>query len=287
MHVSALPIRATSRNPEPRRHPLRGTRDRPVILITGAAGVIATILARALSGDHDLIGVDVVPSAEPKQFSEYHVLSVADRNAMLPLASQADYIIHLATGAPAGWHGLIDAEINGTRNLIDGAISGDCRRLIIGSSNHVVGWHELDYLAGRDDAVVPLPVDSPPRPDGLYACAKTFSEALGRAAAEWAGLPVSILRIGTVRAIDDPLRYLDEPGLSYIGKPEDVLHRLRLTWLSHPDLIRICRDEFAHPDTFRLRFAISAEDSPLWGIDALAWQAPAAHPEISFSKADR
>jgi nucleoside-diphosphate-sugar epimerase len=46
--------------------------------------------------------------------------------------------------------------------------------------------------------------DDPPRPVSVYGCTKLFGEALGRFHADRSGLGVACLRLGAVRAPDDP-----------------------------------------------------------------------------------
>lgn len=246
---------------------------RPRVLVTGSSGVLGTALARDLGADHDLIGLDPLPVSEPQYWAETMTGSVGERDRVLALVAAADYALHLAHGANQGWEGLRLVDIDGTRNVLDGALRGVCRRVVICSSNHVVGWSELDYLARVD---VPLPVGpkSPPRPDGLYGVAKAAGEALARAAAELAGLPVSVLRIGTVRADDDLDRAVTEPGFAYIGDLAAVRRRLQRTWLFHVDLVRIVREEFAAAETFRLRYATSSPDNEVWSNQPLLWNAP-------------
>lgn len=246
---------------------------RPRVLITGSSGVLATALARDLVADYDLIGLDPLPVNEPEHWVTTTTGSVGDRGQVLKLAAGADFALHLAHGADQGWEGLCTVDIDGTRNVLDGALRGPCRRIVIGSSNHVVGWSEVDYLA-KVEIELPVGPQSPPRPDGLYGVAKLAGEALGRAAAELTGLPVSVLRIGTVRAIDDPVLAATEPGFAYIGDPAAVHRRLQRTWLFHSDLVRIVREEFAAVETYRLRYATSSPNDELWSSQPLTWTAP-------------
>jgi uronate dehydrogenase len=264
-----LPVSARKRDLRPSPEPIGR---RPRVLITGSAGVVATVLARDLRTDHDLVGLDVQPIREPECWSETIELSVGERDMVLKLGAEADYILHLAHGSCGGWSGLREVEIDGTRNVLDGAIRGSCRRVVLASSNHVTGWSELDYLAGMP-VDLPLEPSAPPRPDGLYGVAKIAGEALGRAAAEFIGLPVSVLRIGTVRLDDDLELAVGEDEFAYIGDREAIRHRLNRTWLSHADLVRHVREEFMASETFRLRYAASAEDE-VWSAHTLTWTMP-------------
>jgi nucleoside-diphosphate-sugar epimerase len=271
-----IPVTATRRESRPAAAGPRPPADRRArVLLTGSAGVVGTVLARHLSNEYELFGLDPRPVPEPGHWAGPVLGSVADRTQAMSLAAGMDFVLHLATGVSQGWAGLSQVDIEGTRNVLDGALSGGCRRVLICSSNHVVGWTELDYLSGLD---VDLPVGplSLPRPDGLYGAAKAAGEALGRAAAEFAGLPVTILRIGTVRLDDRIDAALDEPGFAYIGDRAAVRDRLRRTWLYHRDLVQIIRAEFAAPETFRLRYATSFPDNRLWSHQPFTWSGPSA-----------
>ncbi|MDQ0820751.1 nucleoside-diphosphate-sugar epimerase [Arthrobacter sp. V4I6] len=259
---SALPIVCTSRRPTATPpHPL-GT-----LLITGAAGTVGTIAAAALQGRFRLVSLDLKPPAEPELF-DVIIGSVADRDLVFSATARADHVLHLAGGAPKGWDGLLDAELGGTRNVIDGALESGCVRVVLASSNHVSGWHELDQLAGA--ALSQAAPSDPLRPDGLYAASKAFVEALGRSAAECSGLPVSVLRIGTMRVVDDPRALAGSRAFRYIGSPEQVVARMERTWLYHEDFRRILLEEFAAKETFRLRYAVSGTNSP-WSTEILSW----------------
>ncbi|MDQ1248778.1 MAG: uronate dehydrogenase [Actinomycetota bacterium] len=270
--MTTIPVSATQRATRPDPGPVMTGRP-PRVLVTGAAGAVATALARDLGTDHALVALDVDPVREPEHWAEAHKVSVGDRDAVLALMADADFALHLAHGAYAGWEGLREVDIDGTRNILDGALAGRCRRVILASSNHFGGWSELDNLAGRP-APLPVTPSDPPRPDGLYGVAKATMEAMGRAAAECFALPVSVLRVGTCRAEDDVEKAVREPGFSYLGDLDAVRRRLSQTWLSHPDLFRIVREELAASETFRLRYAISSTDDVLWSVAPMTWTAP-------------
>jgi nucleoside-diphosphate-sugar epimerase len=274
---SEIPVSAVARTHRA-RPATPPAQTRPRVLVTGAAGVLGTVLARHLGADHALVAVDLAPVREGGHWAEVHQVSVGDRPTVLKLAADVDYALHLAHGAYAGWEGLREVDIDGTRNILDGALAGRCRRVVLASSNHVVGWSELDHLAGAP-ADLPVHPADPPRPDGLYGAAKATMEALGRAAAECHGLPVSVLRVGTVRLDDDPDQAAAEPGFGYIGDRDAVRRRLRKTWLHHGDLVRMIREELAAGETYRLRYATSCTDESLWALAPLTWTATDTTPD--------
>ena len=43
---------------------------------------------------------------------------------MLKAAAETEYILHLAHGSHEGWDGLREVDIDGTRNVLDGAMRG-------------------------------------------------------------------------------------------------------------------------------------------------------------------
>lgn len=262
----SIPVVATER--QPLGHSNGSSLQR--MLITGASGVIGTILANRLQSTYHITGLDIRPPAEETPFTSFIQASLGDRDLVMGLASEAEVILHLATGATAGWDGLLSAEINGTRNLLDGALGAKCRRFIYASSNHVSGWAEIDFLTGKGDINPVHPADMP-RPDGLYAAAKVFAESLLRCAAEWSGLGVSILRIGTVRCEDIPSLYYNAKDFEYIGDKTAVQNRLARTWLRHSDLLRLVQEEIAAKETFRLRFASSNQENQMWSTQTYQW----------------
>lgn len=238
------------------------------ILITGAAGVVGSIAADSLRKDFRLIALDLKMPSRPELYHEIHTGNLNDPDLVMAAASEADYILHLSGGVSSGWPGLLDSEISGTRNVLNAALAQQTRRVIMASSNHVTGWHELDQIAGRTDRKYEW--TDPIRPDGLYGASKAFVEALGRSAAEYAGLPVSVLRIGTMRLEDSPNQLRNDPSFKFVGTPDDVVARMNRTWLYHEDFDKILREELRADETFRLRFAVSGEESP-WTTEVLSW----------------
>jgi hypothetical protein len=262
-----IPVKATRRRPYQVIQPIPLAV--PRILVTGSSGVVAGVLIRRLSAKYEIRGVDVLPAAQSLALSREYQGSVGDRELLGKAAEGVEFILHLATGAGRGWAGLVEVEIEGTRNVLDVAIAAGARRVIIASTNHVNGWDEIDFHA-TGHSNYPLSPSAPLRPDGLYASAKLFAEALGRSAAEYAGLGVSVLRIGTVRATDKVEAYVHDPEFDYLGSSAVAYSRLNKTWLSHNDLTAIVQEEMHATELFRLRFAASSEE--YWSRDLLVWK---------------
>ena len=204
---------------------------------------------------------------------------VRDRALLQKLIRPSSLVIHLATGQRDGWDGLLAVDMLATKLLLDTAVAGRARRVVIASSNHVVGGFELDFcsrgtapglgITSPRDAVEPT---DPIRPDSEYGAAKAFAEAYGRYVAETTALKVSCLRIGTVAHPDDPSAHAESPGFRQIpGGREGVERRLRATWLYHDDLVRILREEIDADERFRLRFAVSDNPGRFWSLRTYRW----------------
>jgi uronate dehydrogenase len=90
--------------------------------------------------------------------------------------------------------------------------------------------------------------DATPRPDGLYASTKAFSEALGRMYADRFGMEFVALRIGT-----------------FAERPRTA--RELCTWLSHDDARRLVRAALTGPvDGFLAVYGVSANTRRWWEL---------------------
>jgi NAD+ dependent glucose-6-phosphate dehydrogenase len=249
------------------------------LLITGSSGAIGTILVRGLSEEYGIVGLDRRPPQLHHANFTWQEGSISDAELLQRVLPGSRAVIHLATGSPDGWTGLCDTDIVGTKLLFDIASQCGVQRVIFASTNHVVGRFELDRLAGVPSTEPARSLlTGPVRPDSAYGAAKAFGEAYARFAAETLPLSVSCLRIGTVRLHDDPERFVASPEFSHIpGGEEGVRQRLRATWLRHPDLLAIVREELHASDKFRLRFAVSDNPGRFWPLEVYRWD-PALLP---------
>jgi uronate dehydrogenase len=149
-----------------------------------------------------------------------------------------------------------------TWNVLEAAVAGRVRRVVLASSNHVVGGYEHDQpyrsiITGERDGLDPrsvpvLSADVPVRPDGAYAAGKVMDEAAARFFADDRGLSVLALRIGTVR-----------PG----DRPESARHLATL--LTHRDLVHLVECCIDAPDDLRFGafYGVSANTWRIWDIE--------------------
>ena len=224
------------------------------ILLTGAAGGIATAVRpvlRELAGEvvlTDRVDVDAVEPGERFVRAE-----LADPAPWEALAAGCDAIVHLgAVPDEAAFDVLAGPNLHGAFHVYDAARRAGVRRAVVASSGRATGFYRVgERLDG----------EATPRPDGLYAATKAFSEALGRMYADKFGLEVVALRIGT---------FLERP----------VTVRDLSTWLSHDDARRLVRAALTGPvDGFLAVYGVSANTRGWWDLPASLGYVPADDAE--------
>jgi uronate dehydrogenase len=186
----------------------------PTVLITGAAGRIGTALREGLAGRAGLRLLDIQPM-EARDGEEVVCADITCSGVMDEAVAGCSAVVHLA-GIPGetGFEELLDANIRGTYHVFEAArASTTCRRVILGSTNHVTGFYPVG------ETIDPL---APPRPDGFYGASKAYGELLGRLYHEKHGLEVVAIRIG-----------------SFLPRPTSPRHAH--TWISPRDMVQLVR----------------------------------------------
>jgi uronate dehydrogenase len=211
----------------------------PVIVITGAAGLVGSMLRPRLARpDRTLRLVDIAPLvAGPGE--EAVQASVTDLAAMTQACRGADAIIHLGgISGEASWPRILEVNINGGYVAFEAARRAGVPRVIFASSNHAVGF------TPRTD--FPVPDYAFPAPDTNYGVSKVATEALAAMYHHRYGLDAICVRI-----------------LSCFPRPADV--RMLSTWLSPDDagrLFEACLT--AERPGFRVIFGVSANTRGGW-----------------------
>jgi uronate dehydrogenase len=211
----------------------------PVIVITGAAGLVGSMLRPRLARpDRTLRLVDVVPlTAGPGE--EAIQASVTNLDAMTAACQGAEAVIHLA-GIPgeAPWPRILETNINGGYAAFEAARRAGTPRVIFASSNHAVGFSPRESF--------PVPDYAFPVPDTYYGVSKAAVEALAAMYHYRHGLDAICVRI-----------------LSCFPRPTNV--RMLSTWLSPDDTGRLFEACLTaeHPG-FRVIFGVSANTRGGW-----------------------
>jgi NAD(P)-dependent dehydrogenase (short-subunit alcohol dehydrogenase family) len=209
-----------------------------VVLITGAAGTIGSMLRRSLArpGRH-LRLLDVAPQEPlaPGEDAELIVGSFLDVAVMADACRDANVVLHfggLSTNE-FDWDQYLDVNINGTYVLLEAARAAGVPRVIYASSNHAVGFQPIEDGSVAPDYLFP-------RPDSFYGVSKVASESLGSLFHDRYGLDVVCLRIG-----------------SYGERPANL--RQLWSWLSPGDCVRLIEAAMATPSPgFRVVWGVSA-----------------------------
>src|ERR1051326_1883467 len=211
----------------------------PVVVVTGAAGLVGSMLRPRLARPGRTLRVlDIAPmTAEPGE--EVIQASVTDLNAMTSACQGADAVIHLA-GIPgeAAWSRILETNINGRYVVFEAARRARTPRGIFASSNHAVGF------APR--AAFPVPDYAFPAPDTYYGISKAATEAMAAMYHLRYGLDAICVRI-----------------LSCFPRPANP--RMLSTWLSPDDtgrLFEACLT--AERPGFRVIFGVSANTRGGW-----------------------
>ncbi|MFC9331233.1 NAD-dependent epimerase/dehydratase family protein [Kitasatospora sp. NPDC057015] len=164
---------------------------RPLLLVTGARGVLGSLLRPTLRDQYSLrvSDRDAAGSSGP---DEVLVGDLTDPGFATEAVAGVDAILHLAAYASprAPWP-AIAPNIAMTHNVLAAAEHHSIDKVVLASSNHAAG---LNYRDGE------CPVDpaAAPRPCCAYGTAKLAEEALGRLHAVRTGASVMSIRFGLV-----------------------------------------------------------------------------------------
>jgi nucleoside-diphosphate-sugar epimerase len=190
---------------------------REKVLVTGAAGRVARMIAPSLRAEFQLRRLDVA-AQEPFADDELVNADVRDVDAVVAACAGVSAVIHLAAQpAEAEFRSLLlPRNLDGSWAAYEAAVKARVPRLVFASTIQTVDGAAVDVMVS--------PVD-PPLPVSVYACTKLFGEALGRFHADNSGLGVACLRLGAVTASDDPRLATDE--------------RFRSLWCDARDLARL------------------------------------------------
>ena len=236
---------------------IAGATKRRRVVVTGAAGLIGSIVVPDLARHHDTVGLD-----RARGHAVRRVDSRRER-ALTRAFAGADAVLDLAANSDirASWDDVSGNNIPATVATFEAARQAGVRRVVFASSSHVVGLYErdapyADVLAGRYDGLDPsalprLDERSPLRPDGPYAIAKALGEATARYYAEAHGISAICLRIGSV---------------ARSSRPENP--RQFSTLLTHADLRRLVHAAL-DADTsisFALIYGVSANTWRIWDL---------------------
>jgi nucleoside-diphosphate-sugar epimerase len=165
---------------------------KPLLAITGGAGRIATALRPLLRDRYRLRLADRLPvKTELVDGEESLIAEMANLHDAERMAQGADKVLHLAGNAStsATWEDVKGSNVEGTFNAYEAARRHGIKKVVLASTNHVMGFYNLEEKW-------PIDTDQDIRPDSLYGVSKAFGEALGRYYSDTFGMSMICLRIG-------------------------------------------------------------------------------------------
>ena len=227
------------------------------VLITGAGGLIGSLLRTSLSSTYEIRSLTLEPIDDVDSITA----DITDMEAMLQACQGVDSVIHLAASVShlAPWESVLHNNIVGAYTVFEAACQAGVKQIIFASSNHAVGTYDLEnapdiYYTGQPklDHLVPA------RPDGYYGVSKSFGETLGRYYADHRGMRIICLRIGMISRRDYPPR----------GSMQESEHRLAAIWLSQRDMVQLAEKCLAADSVqYDIFYGISNNPHPFYDLE--------------------
>ncbi|MFC7535104.1 NAD-dependent epimerase/dehydratase family protein [Actinoplanes sp. GCM10030250] len=207
------------------------------ILVTGSSGRVGSLLRARLARPGRVLRLfDLIePPALPGTGAEEVVTgSIDDLDVLVAALKGVDAVLHLGGYShEASAEEVLRVNAYGTYCLLEAARRTGVNRILLGSSNHVAGFHRRDEQRGE------VPGDVEARPDTLYGWSKVAVESAGRLFHDRFGMDVICLRIGQCFAT-----------------PRG--HRGLAMWLSPDDCARLVEAAISAPEPgFRQVWGIS------------------------------
>lgn len=238
------------------------------VAITGAAGLIGGVLRRGLADRYELRCLTHRPAPFPS-----NIVDLADLPGLTAAIERTDVVVHLAGAATpdAPWESVLEANIVGTRNVLEACAASGVPKVVLASSNHVVGGYEVAEAPAiyhrRRDPLLDERADI--RADSLYGVSKAWGEILARFYHDFRGLSAICLRIGTVLRDDDPATPAIAVTASWLQlTTQEKYERLQATWLSHRDCTELVIAAIEADVGWAIAYGVSDNPGRFWSLDS-------------------
>ena len=239
------------------------------VLVTGANGVIGTAVREYLGDRYELRSLTHRPVDFPSHVGDIADFAAIGRPSMV---STRWCISPPASQIESPWEDVLPNNLIGTYNVFEAARQAGVKTVVYASSNHAVGMYEVsgkpELYELDDPRVYDHTIEL--RPDSLYGVSKVYGEAMGRFYMEQHGLRVICLRIGAVRADDEPY------SPSNIGSPRPLLepltpeqrrNRMRAMWMSRRDCAQLIQRSIEADDVpWAIVYGISNNPRQFWDL---------------------
>jgi nucleoside-diphosphate-sugar epimerase len=235
---------------------MSSTNPKKLLAITGGAGRIGTALRPLLRDRYRLRLADIRPVAGLQEGEEALEADVASLAASERIADGADMVLHLA-GNPSTsgtWDEMRVANIEGTFNIYEAARRHGIRKVVLATTNHVMGFYNLENQ-------YPIRTDWAIRPDSLYGVSKAFGEALARYYSDAFDMSMICLRIG------------------WFTDRQPAITRLNPLWISDRDITQIITLCLETPRKFGIYNGTSNNPQNHWDLTS-------AREELGYNPQD-
>jgi nucleoside-diphosphate-sugar epimerase len=182
------------------------------ILVTGGSGLLGRALLPLLA-DHEVVHFGLEPPGDGRPFIAGDLCRA---DAVAEACRGCEAVIHLAALHGRAWEAAGDeigfgVNLEGTRNILEGAARAGARRVV---------WTSSIWAAGHGPVPPYLPIDEdlPRQPCELYGLTKLLGEALCRYYTQRHGLSTLALRPAGIAPAE---RYRPD-DLAYLGGVVDV-----------------------------------------------------------------
>jgi hypothetical protein len=218
---------------------------KPLVVITGGLGRVATVLRPHLRAQYRLrlvdraIGADSNPAAPGVEVLH---TDIGDPDAAYRAFDGADAILHLAANSSPwqSWDSVYAANVRSAQVVLEAAAAQGVPKIVLASSVHAVGeYNRRTYW--------PVSPRLDPRPCCPYGLGKVVMEALARSHADRTGASVTCLRLGLTGWPLTERRYLGQ-------------------WLSDGDTGRLVLAALRARERYGVHFGVSANTRNQWDI---------------------
>ncbi len=214
------------------------------VLVTGGSGLVGRTLSPLLD-EYEVTHFDRV---DPRDGNPFIMGDLSDGDSVAAACEGHDAILHIAalhgrTWNEAGDGGGFRVNVNGTWNVLEGALRAGVRRVVFTSSIWAVGH-------GADPPYLPIDESLPRDPAELYGLTKILGESMCRYYSSLHGLSTIVIRPGYIapaeRHSPDNMMYLAGlvdvrdvamAHLQGLRAPADMLHEVFIITADSP----LCR----------------------------------------------
>lgn len=163
------------------------------VLVTGAGGLLGTYVINELKGRAQVSGFDI---ALPRVDIPFTQGTIENPALVAEACLGQDAIVHIAA-RPNIWSGsgteIMQTNVVGTWNVLEAAEQAGVKRVILTSSDSVLGYTVMSSTMIPPD-YLPVDQDHPLRPTDPYALSKMLCEDMGRSFSLRGKMEVLVIR---------------------------------------------------------------------------------------------